>query len=294
MTEPLAHRTGSYPPRAAPEYAQGSSSTNLADILERVLDKGIVIAGDIRINLLDIELLTVKLRLLVASVDKAKEMGIDWWEHDPSLSSRASQDGTARSLAAGEPAPARGDRRAAGRGPAARPGRGALGSAAVRRAAVRRGERREAGSRWNAGRTGKAGGAGTPGDEQERGARRRPERSEREARPTTRDRREARDRSPEPSGARNAEELATMTAERPTAEEPTTTGDLPHGGDVTYVYAVARDSTALRESAAGLVGVGGAQVRVVGGTDGDGSGREEGGADPEQVAFVASSVSARD
>jgi hypothetical protein len=60
---------------------------NLADILERVLDKGIVIAGDIRVNLLDIELLTIKIRLLVASVDKAREMGIDWWEHDPMLSS---------------------------------------------------------------------------------------------------------------------------------------------------------------------------------------------------------------
>ncbi|MEV4255940.1 gas vesicle protein [Spirillospora sp. NPDC049652] len=58
-------------------------------MLERVLDKGIVIVGDIRVNLLDIELLTIKLRLLVASVDRAKEMGIDWWEHDPSLSSRA-------------------------------------------------------------------------------------------------------------------------------------------------------------------------------------------------------------
>jgi gas vesicle protein GvpA/GvpJ/GvpM family len=58
----------------------------LADILERVLDKGIVIAGDIQINLLDIELLTIKLRLLVASVDKAKEMGIDWWESDATLS----------------------------------------------------------------------------------------------------------------------------------------------------------------------------------------------------------------
>jgi hypothetical protein len=58
----------------------------LADVLERVLDKGIVIAGDIRVNLLDIELLTVKIRLLVASVDKAREMGIDWWEHDPTLS----------------------------------------------------------------------------------------------------------------------------------------------------------------------------------------------------------------
>ena len=75
------------------EYRQGTaiagrppSQDSLADILERVLDKGIVIAGDIQINLLDIELLTIKLRLLVASVDKAKEMGIDWWESDSSLS----------------------------------------------------------------------------------------------------------------------------------------------------------------------------------------------------------------
>jgi hypothetical protein len=58
---------------------------SLADVLERVLDKGIVIAGDIQINLLDIELLTIKLRLVVASVDKAKEIGIDWWESDPAL-----------------------------------------------------------------------------------------------------------------------------------------------------------------------------------------------------------------
>jgi Gas vesicle protein len=58
---------------------------NLADILERVLDKGIVIAGDIQVNLLDIELLTVKIRLLVASVDRAREMGINWWESDPTL-----------------------------------------------------------------------------------------------------------------------------------------------------------------------------------------------------------------
>ena len=57
----------------------------LADVLERVLDKGMVIAGDIRVNLLDIELLTIKIRLLVASVDRAREMGIDWWEHDPTL-----------------------------------------------------------------------------------------------------------------------------------------------------------------------------------------------------------------
>ena len=60
---------------------------NLADILERVLDKGIVIAGDIQINLLDIELLTIKLRLLIASVDRAREMGINWWETDSSLQS---------------------------------------------------------------------------------------------------------------------------------------------------------------------------------------------------------------
>ncbi|WP_418960857.1 gas vesicle protein [Streptomyces tritici] len=67
------------------------SGGNLADILERVLDKGVVIAGDIRVNLLDIELLTIKLRLVVASVERAKEMGIDWWEQDPALSSRARQ-----------------------------------------------------------------------------------------------------------------------------------------------------------------------------------------------------------
>lgn len=90
MTDRPADRLSSYPSRAPSPYGYGQgSSANLADILERVLDKGIVIAGDIRINLLDIELLTIKLRLIVASVDKAREMGIDWWEHDPSLSSRA-------------------------------------------------------------------------------------------------------------------------------------------------------------------------------------------------------------
>jgi hypothetical protein len=60
-------------------------SAQLADVLERVLDKGIVIAGDIQINLLDIELLTIRIRLLIASADKAREMGIDWWEGDPFL-----------------------------------------------------------------------------------------------------------------------------------------------------------------------------------------------------------------
>lgn len=65
---------------------------SLADLLERVLDKGVVLAGDIRVNLLDIELLTIKIRLLLVSVDKAVEMGIDWWRHDPSLSSKAAED----------------------------------------------------------------------------------------------------------------------------------------------------------------------------------------------------------
>jgi len=64
---------------------------NLADILERVLDKGIVIAGDIQVNLLDIELLTIKIRLLIASVDRAKEMGINWWESDPTLTRDAQE-----------------------------------------------------------------------------------------------------------------------------------------------------------------------------------------------------------
>ncbi|MDQ3878878.1 MAG: gas vesicle protein, partial [Actinomycetota bacterium] len=70
------------PRGAVPPSAGGS---DLADILERVLDKGIVVAGDIAINLLDIELLTIKLRLLIASADTAKKMGISWWENDPFL-----------------------------------------------------------------------------------------------------------------------------------------------------------------------------------------------------------------
>jgi len=66
--------------------------SNLADILERVLDKGIVIAGDIQINLLDIELITLKIRLLIASVDRAREMGINWWESDPTLAMEPRQE----------------------------------------------------------------------------------------------------------------------------------------------------------------------------------------------------------
>jgi Gas vesicle protein len=69
--------------RGSPTYLQTHPQLDsLADVLERVLDNGIVIVGDIQIRLLDIELLTIKLRLVVASVDKAREMGINWWESD--------------------------------------------------------------------------------------------------------------------------------------------------------------------------------------------------------------------
>lgn len=77
--------------RQASDVVPGPSTTNLAEILERVLDKGIVIAGDIKIDLLDIELLTIRLRLFVSSVETAKKAGIDWWETDPALSSRAAR-----------------------------------------------------------------------------------------------------------------------------------------------------------------------------------------------------------
>jgi len=75
--------------QTAPAGGGGHQPASLGDILERVLDRGVVIVGDIRVSLLDIELLTIKLRLLIASVDTARELGIDWWEHDPWLSSRA-------------------------------------------------------------------------------------------------------------------------------------------------------------------------------------------------------------
>ena len=68
------------------EQVSRLQTTNLADLLERVLDKGVVIVGDIKINLVEVELLTIKIRLLIASVDKAKAIGINWWEHDPFIS----------------------------------------------------------------------------------------------------------------------------------------------------------------------------------------------------------------
>ncbi|MCK6258511.1 gas vesicle protein [Fictibacillus sp. KIGAM418] len=68
-----------------------SESSTIVDVLEKILDKGVVIAGDITVGIADVELLTIKIRLIVASVDKAKEIGMDWWENDPYLSSKASE-----------------------------------------------------------------------------------------------------------------------------------------------------------------------------------------------------------
>ncbi|KKB33351.1 gas vesicle protein [Bacillus thermotolerans] len=71
-----------------------AQSSTIVDVLEKVLDKGVVIAGDITVGIADVELLTIKIRLIVASVDKAKEIGMDWWETDPYLTSKASDNNT--------------------------------------------------------------------------------------------------------------------------------------------------------------------------------------------------------
>jgi len=83
-----------------PKMMHATEATNLADILERVLDKGIVIAGDIKIQLADIDLLNIKIRLLVASVDKAMEMGINWWQQDAYLSTEAKESAMGKENAA--------------------------------------------------------------------------------------------------------------------------------------------------------------------------------------------------
>ena len=60
-------------------------STGLVDVLDRVLDKGLVVAGDIKISLAEVELLTIRIRLIVCSIDKAEQVGLDWWKHDHNL-----------------------------------------------------------------------------------------------------------------------------------------------------------------------------------------------------------------
>jgi len=89
MTTARVMQPGAEAAQAYGSSAGGGQVANLGDILERVLDKGLVIAGDIQVNLLDIELLTIKLRLVIASLETAREVGIDWWERDPWLSSKA-------------------------------------------------------------------------------------------------------------------------------------------------------------------------------------------------------------
>lgn len=74
---------------AEQEVIHALQPAGLADILERILDKGVVIVGDIKVKLVDVELLTIKIRLLISSVERAKEIGIDWWTSDFELSSKA-------------------------------------------------------------------------------------------------------------------------------------------------------------------------------------------------------------
>lgn len=71
---------------------QSTGGSSLGDILEKILDKGVIIVGDISIAIADVELLTIRIRLVVASIDKAEEMGIDWWRTDPMLSSKAKKE----------------------------------------------------------------------------------------------------------------------------------------------------------------------------------------------------------
>lgn len=87
-----------------------SGTTNLVDILDRVLDKGLVIAGDIRVSLANVELLTIRIRLLVCSVDKAEQIGLNWWKHDPNLTTPMPKERATRVL----PAPGPGEQRNAG------------------------------------------------------------------------------------------------------------------------------------------------------------------------------------
>jgi len=88
-----------------------SGTTNLVDILDRVLDKGLVIAGDVRVSLANVELLTIRIRLLVCSVDKAEQIGLNWWKYDPHLTMQApvvpALPGPARARNGSRKAPAR-------------------------------------------------------------------------------------------------------------------------------------------------------------------------------------------
>jgi hypothetical protein len=83
-----------------PELVSPNRTQGLVDILDRVLDKGLVVAGDIKINLANVELLTIQVRLIICSIDKAEQIGLDWWRNDPRLSTKA--PGSTTQLAAGQ------------------------------------------------------------------------------------------------------------------------------------------------------------------------------------------------
>src|SRR2546423_3743455 len=82
-----------------------SGTANLLDILDRVLDKGLVIAGDIRVSLANVELLTIRIRLLICSVDKAEAIGLNWWKYDPNLTAPAPRNVVRRTQLPGAPPP---------------------------------------------------------------------------------------------------------------------------------------------------------------------------------------------
>ncbi|MEB3211527.1 MAG: gas vesicle protein [Leptolyngbyaceae bacterium] len=87
MTVAMSSRSSS----DARRFSTATQGSTLADVLERVLDKGIVIAGDISVSVGSTELLSIRIRLLISSVDKAREIGINWWESDPYLNSQSQQ-----------------------------------------------------------------------------------------------------------------------------------------------------------------------------------------------------------
>ena len=108
-------------PHIMDRVATVSGTTNLLDILDRILDKGLVVAGDVRISLANVELLTIRIRLLVCSVDKAEQIGLNWWKFDPSLSGSLGAPAQPRQRSLPAPAPtARRDNARAGKKAAAR------------------------------------------------------------------------------------------------------------------------------------------------------------------------------
>ena len=88
---PMRHGTSSSGRDAAKAITTSTQGSTLADVLERVLDKGIVIAGDISVSVASTELLNIRIRLLISSVDKAKEIGINWWENNPHFSAQSNE-----------------------------------------------------------------------------------------------------------------------------------------------------------------------------------------------------------